>query len=74
MQKRILKNLVETKMKGLENVGSHNTKSMIDYIEDTNEKFIVYDAKMFKANAEKDLNKVISDIENAMDMLNMEKN
>ena len=71
---KILKNLVETKMKGLENVGSHNTKSMIDYIEDTNRTFITYDAKMFKTNAEKDLNKLISDIEKAMNMLKMEKN
>ena len=62
------------KTKWSASVGSHNTKSMIDYIEDTNETLIAYDAKMFKANAEKDLNKVISDIENAMDMLNMEKN
>ena len=71
---KLLKNLVERKMKELENVGGHNTKSMIDYIEDTNETLIAYDAKMFKANAEKDLNKIISDIEKAMDVLNMEKN
>ena len=48
--------------------------SMIDYIEDTNETLISYDPKMFKANAENDLNKIISDIEKAMDVLNMEKN
>ena len=71
---KLLKNLVERKMKELENVGGHNTKSMIDYIEDTNETLIAYDAKMFEANAEKDLNKIISDIEKAMDVLNMEKN
>ena len=47
---------------------------MIDYIEDTNRTFITYDAKMFKTNAEKDLNKLISDIEKAMNMLKMEKN
>ena len=71
---KILKNFVERKMKEPENFSSHNTKSMIDYIEDTNRTFITYDAKMFKTNAEKDLNKLISDIEKAMNMLKMEKN
>ena len=42
---------------------------MVEYIEDTNKELISYNAKTFSVKAEKDIDKLIKDIEKAMDMM-----
>ena len=64
-----LKNLVKEKQKILENFSNHNIRGMVEYIEDTNKELISYNAKTFSVKAEKDIDKLIKDIEKAMDMM-----